>query len=312
VKGKPRTNLAASVRQRLLNLAQARGEDFQRLLTRYAIERFLYRLSQSPHASCFILKGALLFLLWMEEPPRRTKDLDLLGTGDPSPACLTEICRELCALAVENDGLTFAPETVTARFIREDNVYGGVRIRLVAFLEKARIPIRIDVGFGDAITPAPQEVPFPTLLDFPAPQLRVYPRETVIAEKPNAVVVLDWDNTRMKDFYDLWTLGQRFAYDGERLREAVAATFARRAVPLPDHLPVGLSREFSEHPQKQAQWKAFVQQSGALTNQPRSLAEVVAFLGAFLLPVLEAARESQKWAEAWPPGGSWHLLPSPP
>jgi hypothetical protein len=126
--------MAASVQQRLLNLAKARGADFQHLLTQYAIERFLYRLSQSPHAHCFILKGALLFLLWMEEPPRRTKDLDLLGAGDPSPARLTEICRELCALAVENDGLTFAPETVSARFIREDNVYGSVRIRLVAFL----------------------------------------------------------------------------------------------------------------------------------------------------------------------------------
>jgi len=185
-------NVAASVRERLLNLAKNRHDDFQRMLTQYALERLLYRLCQSPHENRFTLKGALLFLIWMDEPHRRTKDLDLLGVGDPSPVLMAALFREICALQPVDDGLIFDTNTVNAKLIREDNFYGGVRIRATAHLDKIRIPIQVDVGFGDAVTSAHQRIAFPTLLDFPAPTLFAYSQETVIAEKLSALVALGW------------------------------------------------------------------------------------------------------------------------
>lgn len=235
-------NLSASVRQRLTNLARARGEAFQTLLTRYALERLLYRLSQSEDADRFLLKGALLFLLWSDTPHRATRDIDLLGSGSLAVEALAALFRSLCELDVAEDGLLYLAETVQAGAIREDNLYGGVRVTLTAVLENARIPVQVDIGFGDAITPEPVAIAFPTLLDFPAPRLRAYQRETVIAEKLEALVTLEMGNSRLKDFYDLFVLGQEFSFEGARLGEAIRATFARRGTPLPEQMPVGLLR----------------------------------------------------------------------
>jgi predicted nucleotidyltransferase component of viral defense system len=304
------TNLAASVRQRLLNHAKAGNEDFQRVLTRYALERLLYRISRSPYADRFILKGALLFLLWLDEPLRRTKDLDLLGTGSPAPEDLAAVFRDLCSQEVPDDGLRFDEQTVAAGRIREENIYGGVRVTLVAFLDSARIPIQVDVGFGDVVTPAPVNVTFPVLLDFPAPELRAYVRETVIAEKLCALVVLDLDNSRMKDFYDLWMLGQRFAFDGERLSDAVVATFSRRGVLVPPIAPTGLTERFSTHPSRQIQWRAFAKQSLSPTPHAPDLREVVSFAAGFLLPILDSLRDGKPFRASWQPGGSWRTFGS--
>ncbi len=304
---RPRCNIAASVRQRLLNLAKARQEDFQRILMQYALERLLYRLSLSVHANRFTLKGALLFLLWMQEPHRRTKDLDLLGTCDPAPSRLAEIFGELCALPVEDDGLVFVSDTISAKPIREDNLHGGVRIRMNAFLGTVRIPLQIDIGFGDVVTPPARRVSFPALLDFPGPQLFAYAQETAIAEKLSAIVTLDIDNSRMKDFYDLWTLGNSFAYDGAQLREAIAATFDRRNLPGPAESPVGLTDAFARDQRKQTQWKAFLRQSVGTENQELPLAEVVSFLAVFLLPVLRAISAEAVFMGRWDPRGPWRM-----
>ena len=298
-------NIAASVRQRLFNLAKSRNDDFQRILTQYALERLLYRLSQSDHANAFVLKGALLFLLWSDEPHRRTRDLDLLGAGDPSPERYAALFRDLCTLAVEEDGLVFNPASVAARPIREENIYGGARVTLTALLENARIPVQVDVGVGDAVTPEPTMVEFPTLLAFAPPRLRAYAPETVIAEKLSALVALDLDNTRLKDFFDLWFLARSFAFDGPQLAHAIAATFARRAQPLPQDTPAGLTSAFSGSPTKQAQWQAFVRQNVSTELQTLTLPEVVAAIAAFLLPLLEALRENEPFTKRWEPGGPW-------
>lgn len=305
------TNLAASVRQRLLNRAKAANEDFQRVLTRYALERLLYRISRSRHADRFILKGALLFLLWVDEPLRRTKDLDLLGTGSPAPEDLAAVFRELCVLEVQEDGLRFDEQSVAARPIREENIYGGVRVTLVAYLDSARIPLQVDVGFGDVVTPAPVPVTFPALLDFPPPELRAYVPETVVAEKLSALIVLDLDNSRMKDFFDLWMLGQRFAFDGERLSEAIAATFAQRGVAVPATAPTGLTERFSTHPARQTQWRAFAKQALSPTLQPLDLEEVVTFAAGFLVPILDSLRDGSWFRATWQPGGPWRTLQEP-
>lgn len=209
--------MAASVRSRLTTLAHAQGDETEYMLMRYALERLLYRLGQSPHANAFILKGALLFVLWDGHPHRATRDLDLLGFGVPDVRRMEQVFRDLCTLPVEDDGLTFLPETVHARPIREQQEYGGIRVLLQALLGTARLRVQADVGFGDVVTPSAQETDFPTLLDLPQPHLRVYPRETVVAEKFEAMVRLGMTNTRMKDFYDLLILSREFAFDGPTL-----------------------------------------------------------------------------------------------
>lgn len=224
MKDGPLKNIAASVRQRLLERSRQRGEDFQFILSRYASERLLYRLSVSPHREGFVLKGALLFLLWGGELHRPTRDLDLLGFGDSSVAALEKVFRELCATTVEDDGLVFVAESVVAGQIREDQEYGGVRVKLVAMLERAKIPMQVDIGFGDAITPAARWHNYPTLLDAPPPRLRTYPRETVVAEKLEAMVSLGMSNSRMKDFYDVAVLARQFDFDGARSAVSSRAT----------------------------------------------------------------------------------------
>jgi hypothetical protein len=243
-------NTAASVRDRLLALARKRGEDFQLLLTQYGLERLLYRLGQSQYRDRFILKGAMLFILWGDQPHRPTRDVDFLGFGDSSEAGLQDIFRELCSIPVEDDGLSLMADSVQVEVIRDEAEYGGIRVRLFGDLAGARVPIQADIGFGDAVTPEAKEVEYPTLLGNPAPHLRAYPRETVVAEKYQALVNLGMANSRMKDFYDLWVIARKFDFDGATLSESIRNTFSRRQTPLPEHTPFGFSAEFYEDAQK--------------------------------------------------------------
>ncbi|MCP4164686.1 MAG: nucleotidyl transferase AbiEii/AbiGii toxin family protein [Chloroflexi bacterium] len=297
-------NLAASVHRRLLNLSRAKGEDFNFLLVRFAIERLLHRLAQSRYADQFVLKGALLFLVWDVPVHRPTRDLDLLGFGDGAAEQLASVFREICQMDVVPDGLVFDPKTVQVRPIREEQAYGGQRISLTARLGRARIPTRIDVGYGDVIVPASVETTYPTLLDFPAPQIRVYSREAVIAEKVHAMVILDMTNSRMKDFYDLWTLARLFQFDGDVLMRAIASTFERRQTQLPQSVPVALTAEFSGRHDKITQWQAFVRRN-RIEVDVKGLPGVVAELSVFLRPLLQAAVEGRPFSAIWDPGGPW-------
>jgi predicted nucleotidyltransferase component of viral defense system len=257
MKQKPQIkNIAASVRQRLSNRARERGEDFDLLLARYALERLLYRLSLSPHADEFVLKGAQLFFVWMDSPYRITRDLDLLRRGDSTIPQLEAIFRALCQQPVEKpDGIEFMSETVKGEVIREQAKYRGVRIRLLYRLAEAQNTLQIDIGFGDAVTPAPKIVEFPSLIGFPLPRIKAYSREAVIAEKFQALVMLGITNSRMKDFFDLSILARTFHFDGEMLCRAIAATFKRRRTVVPNTVPVALTAQFAEDPIKQKQWQ---------------------------------------------------------
>jgi len=277
------------------------------VLNRYGLERWLYRLSRSPHRDRFVLKGAMLFTLWSKEPHRKTRDLDLLGFGAKSIPEWEQVFRQVCLMEVEPDGLEMLADSVRGEIIRVEEEYAGTRIKLIAMLGKARIPLQIDVGFGDAVTPAPQEISFPTMLDFPAPSLRAYRPETVIAEKFHAMVDLGLRNTRMKDFYDVWKLSQQFEFDGETMVEAIRATFSRRQTALPAGVPLALSDKFASDPLKMSQWAAFLRKS-ALKDQETRLVEVVNLLEGFLLPALEAAQTGERFACRWVSGGSWEVV----
>ncbi len=297
-------DLGASVRARLSRMARERGEDFQFLLTRYANERLLFRLASSRHAHRFVLKGAALFTLWTGKPHRATRDLDLLGFGDPSVEHVREVFAELLALDVPDDGVRFDLGSLTAGLIRKDQEYGGVRVELVARITSAKVRLQVDVGFGDAITPEATVVEFPPLLDFPAPRLHAYPRETVVAEKLEAMVQLGMANSRMKDFYDIAVLARGFDFDGALLTRAIRATFERRKTALPTSTPVALTAVFAEDATKKTQWSGFVRKAG--THDAPTLGETIASVRAFVEAPLAAATSSDS-AEpgAWRAGGPW-------
>jgi predicted nucleotidyltransferase component of viral defense system len=300
---KPR-NLAASVRQRLFNLAHERREDFGLVLTRYGLERFLYRLAQSQYRDQFILKGALLFELWTHRPYRPTRDLDLEGQGENSIVRIKRLFTEIMGEAVEDDGLVFDPKSLRVARIKEEQEYEGLRVNLVARLERAKITMQVDIGFGDVIVPPPTEIQYPALLDFPSPHLRAYPRETVVAEKLEALVKLGMTNTRMKDFYDLWRLSQDFDFDGALLVAAIKSTFNRRGTEIPPGAPLALTDEFSRDTQKARQWEAFLKKSG-LEQDCATLQAVAADLARFLIAPLQAVSTAQPFPLTWPKAGSW-------
>jgi len=298
-------NLPASIRQKLSDLARMRKDDFGLILVKYGLERILYRLTRSAHHDAFVLKGALLFELWTHDTYRPTRDADFLGRGDNAPERLVRLFRELCELEVEPDGLVFDADSVKAERITEDADYEGVRVTFTAQLDRARIPIQIDIGFGDAVTPAPVESDYPTLLSAPHPRLLVYPRETVVAEKFEAIVKLGIANTRMKDFYDLEVLARMFEFEGELLAKAIRTTFANRATELPTNgMPLAFTPEFHGDQNKNRQWTAFCDRIPNGTNVT-DLKSVVEALKLFLSPVAAAAREQTPFATNWNPGGPW-------
>jgi Nucleotidyl transferase AbiEii toxin, Type IV TA system len=298
-------NLPASIRQKLSDLARARKDDFGLILVKYGLERILYRLSRSAHHDAFVLKGALLFEIWTHDTYRPTRDADLLGRGDNAPERLVRMFRELCELEVEPDGLVFDADSVQAERITEDTDYEGVRVTFTARLDRARIPIQIDIGFGDAVTPAPVESDYPTLLPAPHPRLLVYPKETVVAEKFEAIVKLGIANTRMKDFYDLEALARTFEFEGELLAKAIRTTFANRATELPAKgIPLACTPEFHDDQNKKRQWMAFCNRIPNGTNAA-DLKTVVEALQLFLSPVAAAAQEQTAFAKHWRPRGPW-------
>lgn len=307
MKGKPR-NITASVRQRLMNLARKQGEDFQLVLTNFVIERFLYRLSLSEYRTDFILKGAALFRIWSAQSHRPTHDVDLLGKGEPSAERMTKVFRTVCAQIVEDDGLSFDQETVSAGLIKEDQEYEGIRVQCQVRLGQARIYLQIDIGFGDAVTPKPTAVQFPTMLDFPAPFLPAYPRETVVAEKFQAMVELGIANSRMKDFFDLWFLARTYAFDGVLLCQAIQTTFQRRKTTITVEPPLALTSDFGTDTAKVTQWKAFVRK-GKLDVDSATLEQVCEFLNRFLMPPVRAIATESRFEQSWRPAGPWLSSP---
>lgn len=297
------SNLAASVHARLQNHARAANRPFQQILQYYAMERFLHRLSTSPHRARFVLKGALMLHVWEAPLARATKDLDFLGRLDNSLENLDRVVREVCAAEVVDDGMMFDPDTVKTARIKEDAEYEGVRVRFVGMLGRARVAMQLDVGFGDVVTPGSHEITYPALLDFPAPRLAGYPRETVVAEKFHAMVYLRTLNSRMKDFYDVWLLAREFAFDGAVLAKAIAATFANRETAV-DVAPIAFTSEFFAQASTLTQWSAF-RQKLPNTACPFNLAEVVPFLAEFLLPIARACERRETFAKRWAPGGPW-------
>ena len=295
-------NVGASVRARLLARARETRQDFSLVLTRYAIERLLYRIGVSRHADHFLLKGALLFDLWFDVPHRPTRDVDLLGFGSAELLLMESTFKEISAIA-EDDGVTFDPDTVRATEIRKDANYAGLRVGLLGSIDGARCQLQIDIGFGDAVTPEPDDVEYPVMLpEFAAPKLRAYPRYTVVAEKLEALTSLGLANSRMKDYFDLWVLARYAEFDANILCRAVRATFDRRATGLTGSVPLGLTDTFAQDAQKDAQWQAFLKRNRL---EGLALSEVIAALGRFLLPVVEAAASNSPLQGQWTSGGPW-------
>ncbi|MBI4496613.1 MAG: nucleotidyl transferase AbiEii/AbiGii toxin family protein [Chloroflexi bacterium] len=297
-------NIVASVRERLRTLARQHREDFNFTLMRYANERFLYRVSQSAYRQDFVLKGAMLLPLWGADIARPTRDIDLLGFGNPAAEQLGRVFSDIAALPVEPDGMVYHADHLTLEPIQGTQDYGGVRVRIPANLGNMRLPVQLDIAFGDAITPAPQEAAYPTLLSLPAPVLRMYPLETVVAEKFEAMVRFALANSRLKDYYDLWSLARTQAVEGASLVEAIGNTFVRRGTPVPVTVPTGLSPGFYDDAAKQRQWNAFLKRV-APVEPPTELRLAVELLTAFLMPPAIAAVTQNEPPGRWRHPQGW-------
>lgn len=295
-------DIAASIRARLINLAKENRMEAQSMLTRYGVERFLYRLSQSEHRENFLLKGAALFALWFNQPHRPTKDVDLLGFGENDIPTLERTVREICLIESE-DGLIFDIESVRGEQIRE--AYQGVRIKLTAMLGTARVPVQIDVGFGDAVTPAAKTATLPTILGLPAATLKVYPKETVVAEKFEAMVRFGLANGRMKDFWDVDYLIREFDFDGKLLQKAIRATFKNRQTVLPNELPVALTNDFAKNDRILSLWSGFINRNGIKTST--EIGKVIEDLREFFSPVINGEASGQTFSGIWHAGKRWEI-----
>ena len=299
-------NVAASVHQRLLNRARAEGRPFNEVLQYFAMERFLYRLGRSSYRDQFVLKGALMFAVWRAPFPRSTRDVDLLGRINNGVSCVTAAIRDVCQVPVAHDGLRFASETIVGERIIEAADYAGVRVRFRAFLGRAQIPMQVDVAFGDPVTPHPSAIRWPALLEFPAPELDGYSRESAIAEKLQIMVHLGEINSRMKDFFDVWLLAATTRFQGNTVAGAVEATFRQRRTEIPLS-PVAFTDSFAGDPERQVQWAAFLRRYRLSEKDgvPETLGEALELVSPFLRPVLEALRQGKRFDKRWSPGGPW-------
>jgi predicted nucleotidyltransferase component of viral defense system len=296
-------NVAHSIHQRLLNMAKATGRPFNELLQYFAMERLLYRLSKSPHAKQFILKGALMLTVWRAPRARSTLDIDLLARMSNRHEDVAAVLKAICVQPLEPDGLSFDPDSVETEAIAEDADYKGVRTMIRGRLGNARVSVQVDMGFSDVVVPEALELDYPTLLDLPAPHLRGYSRESAVAEKFEAMTKLDILNSRMKDFYDIWLLARQFDFDGATLAEAVSKTFANRGTAVQAG-PPALSNTFADDPGKQAQWSAF-RRKGRAEDIPAELKEVIAVIADFLGPVAQALASNRKFDAVWKAPGLW-------
>lgn len=291
-------NTAASIRQRLLNISRREKIEFQLILTRFALERFLFRLSLSQYASDFIFKGALLFQVWQPSFHRPTRDLDLLSFGNPDEAYFSEVIAEICIQDFGDDGLFFDRQSIQMVPIKAEDEYQGLRATLIATLDSARIPIQIDIGFADSIVPSPVNIDFPTLLELPSPRLRAYSQETVVAEKFHAMVNRGIANSRMKDFYDIWVLATKHKFEAQPLKASISATFERRETELPTVLPLALTDEFTEDSIKMTQWDAFLRKSKMVDTGSLPLKKAVEIIGSLIMPLClenDTIQVAAKW-----------------
>jgi predicted nucleotidyltransferase component of viral defense system len=295
-------NIAHSVHDRLANIARSEGRAFQEVLNFYVIERFLYRLSVSPYADIFVLKGALMFRVW-NPAPRATKDIDLLGQLDSDPERLEEVIREVCLVSSFPDGLEFDTGTLSYDRITHGARHPGSRFKVLVRLDRAEVNLQIDVGFGNAISPAPVEFEYPVLLDMPAPRLKGYQMETLIAEKLDAFVRRGEASSRVRDFYDICYLSTNFFFDGSILLDAVTSTFSRRDTAIPDD-PGYLLAAYSSDPARQVQWSAFTRSKG-LVEAPQDFGAIVKAVSFFVAPILHAASSGTEFDKRWDPASGW-------
>ncbi|MCY3898918.1 MAG: nucleotidyl transferase AbiEii/AbiGii toxin family protein [Caldilineaceae bacterium] len=299
-------NVAASIRARLLNKARNIGSEFELFLVRYACERFLYRLGESVERERCILKGATLLALWMEEPYRATRDIDLLAFGESDTETVRELVATICSVPCPDDGLIFELETLQVFPIRDNQLYGGQRANLRALLGSARISLQVDFGFGDVVTPGPVEARLPTLIDgVPAPVLYAYPQVTTIAEKFETMVKLGVVNSRMKDFYDIWALSETFAFDGAELQQAVTRCFERRGTQFSAETPDVFAMEFYTNAARRDLWQAYGRQGELLKAPPNDFEEVGRRLQYFLEPVYVSILAGDTLKLHWPAAGPW-------
>jgi len=296
--------LARSVHTRLISYAKQINVDPNLVLTRFATERLLYRLSLSRHAENFVLKGAMLLFVWLGEMTRPTRDADLAGFIDLDGENLAKIFTEICLQEVEPDGLAFDPNSISIAAIRQEDAYGGQRVTIISRLGSARIRIQVDIGIGDAIVPEAEWVDFPSLLNLPKPRLRAYRPDTAIAEKLHAMVRLGMRNSRLRDFYDVFFISRHEQFTLSTLADAVRATFERRGTEIPEGQPVALTPAFAQAPDKRTQWQAFIKKSG-MKIEPLELEAVIEQLAEFFRPLLRSPSGDTDINLVWKPGGPW-------
>ncbi len=297
-------NIEASVRGRLQNKARETNRPFAEVLQYYAMERFLYRFSQSDFADKFILKGALMFTVWDVPERRATMDIDFMGRYDNKVASVEEVVKKVCAVKVTPDGLVFDSKTAAGRKIKEDADYEGVRVKFTGFLERSRIAMQIDFGFGDIIYPKPKMIHYPAILDFPPPNLTGYTVESAVAEKFEAMIKLGLLNSRMKDFYDVWLLTRRLNFKGETLVEAIKRTFHHRKTALPKEAPLFADEIYDEKSDRQTLWKAFLTKN-QIKHAPKTLGETSRTIENFLIKPIKATSHDQDFKASWNAPGPW-------
>ncbi|MFT7637675.1 MAG: putative nucleotidyltransferase component of viral defense system [Candidatus Omnitrophota bacterium] len=303
-------NIEASVRAQLMSVAKKTNRPFAEVLQYYGMERFLYRLSQSKYAGGFVLKGALMFKVWEVLEMRATRDIDFLGRFDNEIAKLENMIKEICHTEIQPDGLIFDQATVKGEKIKEDAEYEGARIKFRGFLGKARIPMQIDVGFGDVIFPKAKVIDYPILLDFPQPQLQGYTAESVVAEKFEAIVKLGALNSRMKDFYDIWLMMRQFDFTGDELAQAFRRTFEHRKTTLPPKLPFFAPEIYDDASDRQTLWSAF-RQKGEIKHAPERLRDVAKTIEVFLEEPVAFSMNRNKAIGIWTAPGPWQSMPIP-
>lgn len=301
-------DISASLHARLLNQAKLSGEEFERTLVRFAAERLLYRLGASPARDRCLLKGASLLTVWLPDPYRATRDVDVLASGAVDDEAIRSLVAEICGVSCREDGLRFDLSELVIETIRPEEEYSGKRARFRAFLGKARIALQLDIGVGDAVVVEPEDVTYPTMLPaLPPPRLRAYPKEATIAEKFEAMVKLETLNSRMKDFHDVWALAGSFAFDGAMLQRAVAACFERRGTPWTDEAPRALTTAFYQAPELRARWSHYLAAGAVLVPPPAQFDTIGERIIEFLGPVREGILSRDVLSGGWPPGGPWSV-----
>ena len=298
-------DVLASVGTRLKDLARRRKVDFNLLLDRYAAERFLYRLSASKEVDRFTLKGAALLRVWSEEELRPTRDIDFHAVGRDDHGAVRTSLADVCGVPCPEDGVVFDASTIRVEYIRQAQEYGGLRARIQGKLGQVRLPLQVDIGFGDAISPEREEQDYPTLLDLPVPRIWTYPRETLIAEKLEAMASLGEVNTRVKDLWDIACLSRRFAFDGETLRTAIAETFRRRGTSLGTEQPLALLPSYYQDTDRAQRWQVLQRQVGTGAHGPARLEDAGNELQSFLGPVCASLLGARPFIRTWPAGGPW-------